>query len=264
MPTKTQVKRPALRWFGGKWRLAPWIIENLPAHRVYVEPYGGAASVLLRKPRSYAEVLNDLDDELYNFFCVIKGSVSHEILERQLRITPYARREFELAHSYNPDPIERARRLVIRSFMGFGADSASNLASKTGFRSNSNRSGTTPARDFVNYADNVKALYERLSGVVLENKSAIEVIKQHDSADTTFYVDPPYPHSTRRGGRYFYEMTEGDHLELLDALKSVKGNVVLSGLDHPEYNKLTWHRIEKDHYADGAKKIREVLWIKTN
>lgn len=53
--------RPALRWHGGKWRLAPWIISHFPAHACYVEPFGGAASVLLRKPGAGSAEVQELE-----------------------------------------------------------------------------------------------------------------------------------------------------------------------------------------------------------
>lgn len=88
--------RPALRWHGGKWRLAPWVIEHFPPHRVYVEPYGGAASVLLRKRRSYAEIYNDLDDEVVGMFRVLRSDRAPDLV-RAVALTPFGRREFEEA-----------------------------------------------------------------------------------------------------------------------------------------------------------------------
>jgi len=64
--------RPALRWHGGKFMLRGWVLEHLPAHRIYTEAFGGAASVLLAKPRSYAEVYNDLDSDVVAFFRVLR------------------------------------------------------------------------------------------------------------------------------------------------------------------------------------------------
>lgn len=97
------VTRPVLRWLGGKWRLAPWIIEHFPPHRIYVEPFGGAASVLLRKARAYNEIYNDLDGELVNLFRVLRGEHAGELLA-QLRLTPYARAEYDLALEPAGDP----------------------------------------------------------------------------------------------------------------------------------------------------------------
>lgn len=258
------MNRPALRYFGGKFRLADWIISNLGEHRVYVEPYGGAASVLFKKPRSYAEVYNDIDDSLYSFFKVLQCKRQHAELKSLVESTPYSRREFELAHVFHPHPVEKARRLVVRSFMGFGADSATNIESKTGFRSNSNRSGTTPAHDWVNWPKEIPAFHERLKGVVIENKDALEVMKNHDSVDTVFYVDPPYSHDTRRGGRYKHEMDLFDHAKLLAFLKTLQGRVVLSGYDSTMYGDalVGWKRIEKEARADKAGLRIEALWLK--
>ena len=91
------VPRPALRYHGAKWRLAPWVIGHMPPHKVYVEPYGGAAGVLLRKPRSYSEVYNDLDGDIVTLFRVLRDPMRREALIEALTLTPYAREEFELA-----------------------------------------------------------------------------------------------------------------------------------------------------------------------
>lgn len=265
MPT-----RPALRWHGGKWMLAPWIIGHFPRHQVYVEPYGGAASVLLRKPRSYAEVYNDLDCEAVNFFAVLRQPSDAERLIQELELTPFAREEFETAYSPAGDPVERARRLAIRSFQGFGSDGATGEY-RTGFRSNSSRSGTTPAQDWRNYPDGLRLIVDRLRGVVIESRNAIEVMEMHDGAGTLHYVDPPYMMSTRSrtnrrpggGGTYRHELTDADHIELLTALRALTGMVVLSGYPAPLYDNALpdWRRVERAAHADGARDRIEVLWI---
>src|SRR6266576_1049473 len=103
-----KVERPILRYHGGKFVLAPWIISHFPEHRVYVEPYGGAASVLLRKERSYAEVYNDLDSEIVNLFRVARDNGKELI--RVLALTPFAREEYQAAWEATDDPLEQARR----------------------------------------------------------------------------------------------------------------------------------------------------------
>ena len=266
--TMTAPRRPVLRYHGGKWRLAPWIIENLPAHRIYVEPFAGAGSVLIRKPRSYAEVYNDLDREVVNVFQVLRDPESAGELERQLRLTPFARDEFAASYEESADPVEQARRTVTRSFMGFGSASAS--GHNTGFRSNSNRSHTTPAHDWSAFPDAIRAFVERLHGVVIENRDALEVIEQHDGKETLFYVDPPYPGSTRSGGNtycqkgYRHEMADDDHRRLAEVLQAAHGMVVISGYPCDLYdNELypDWQRITRAAMADGARERTEVLWI---
>jgi len=257
----TEPRRPVLRWHGGKWILAPWIIEHFPAHQVYVEPFGGAASVLMRKPRSYAEIYNDLDCEVVNLFRVLRSNDAGRLVEA-VRLTPFARDEFSEAYSETIDSVERARRLIIRSFMGFGSNGHNRL---TGFRANSNRSGTTPAHDWVNYPDSLANVVKRIEGVTIENKDAKAIMAQHDAATTLHYVDPPYVMDTRAddGADYAFEMDDKTHADLLDFLRGLSGMVVLSGYPHPFYDAALadWRRVERKALADGAKPRTEVLWI---
>jgi DNA adenine methylase len=250
--------RPALRYHGSKWNLAPWIISHFPDHKIYVEPFGGGAGVLLRKPRSYAEVYNDLDAEVYNVFLQMRDN--GPALKRLLTLTPFSRIEFEEASEPAADQIEQARRTIIKSFMGFGSDS---IRHKSGFRANAHRNGTTPAHDWRNYADVLDTLIERLRGVIIECRDYRQVITQHDSPNTLFYVDPPYVHSTRTGQkRYLYEMPDSEHTELAEILRSVKGQVVLSGYSSDLYGELykDWNRTKRGTFADGARPRTEVLW----
>ncbi|SFG65393.1 DNA adenine methylase [Methylobacterium gossipiicola] len=262
--------RPLLRWHGGKWLLAPWVLKHFPAHRLYTEVFGGAASVLLRKPRSHAEVYNDLDDDVVNLFRVLRSGDAPRLIA-DLRATPFARAEYEQAHEIATDPVEEARRLVVRSFMGFGSDS-SNRGVRSGFRGNANRNGTTPSQDWAGFPDALVILVERLRGVVIECRDAFEVLTQQDGPEALHYLDPPYLPATRsqKGRRvgsgyyaYRHELTSEDHARLLDAVHDLSGMVVLSGYPAPAYEAAlrSWRRVERPALADGARARTEVLWI---
>jgi DNA adenine methylase len=253
--------RPVLRYHGGKWRLASWVISHFPAHRTYVEPFGGAASVLLRKPRAYAEVYNELDGEIVNVFRVLRDRPTE--LRDAARLTPFAREEFELSYEPSDDPVEQARRTIFRSMAGFGSPAASGY--RTGFRANSNRSHTTPAHDWRNWPDQVERFAERLRGVVIECKPAVEVMAQHDGPQTLHYVDPPYVHTTRTTTEkgYRHEMTDEDHRTLAATLHHAQGAVVLSGYACGLFDELygAWRCVERHALADGARKRTETLWL---
>lgn len=264
-----KTKRPVLRWHGGKWILAPWIISHFPKHQVYTEVFGGAGSVLIRKKRSYAEVYNDLDGDVVNLFRVLQDERLAKKLIHKLEITPFARDEHKLAHVVTDDSLEKARRLIIRSFMGFGSN-GTNAAVNTGFRANSNRSGSTPAHDWNNYPQALNAIVERIKGIIIENRPAVDVLMHQDGKETLHYVDPPYLHGTRCGSTtkpnkgYIFEMTDADHRELADCLHSLEGMVVLSGYSHELYDDELypdWKKIKKSSLADGAKKRTEVLYL---
>jgi DNA adenine methylase len=263
------VKRPILRYHGGKFKLAPWIISHFPEHRIYVEPYGGGGSVLLRKDRSYGECYNDLDSQIVNVFSVLRDPQSAERLRVALELTPYSREEFEGAYEVSDDPIESARRTIVRSFQGFGSDST-NPSWSTGFRAWSNRSGTTPAHDWSRYPAYVPAFVDRLKGVVIEQRPAISVMQSQDSPTTLHYVDPPYVHSTRSfqvgrqaRQRYRFELTDEDHRALATVLHELVGMVVVSGYPCGLYDELyaDWKCITTKAHADGGAARVECLWL---
>jgi DNA adenine methylase len=192
---------------------------------------------------------------------------------RLLELTPFARTEFEIGWDETADPVEKARRLIIRSFMGFGSNAHSDKGrghKTTGFRANSNRSGSTPAQDWRNYPDALPAVIERMRGVIIERRPALQVMVAHDSPTTLHYVDPPYlpetrnrrnPHDPKH--QYRHELTVEDHRALLDGLRDLDGMVVLSGYPAPLYDEALpgWMRIEREALADGARPRIEVLWI---
>lgn len=268
------LRRPALRYYGGKWRIAPWVIGLMPPHDVYVEPFGGAGSVLLRKPRSRVEVYNDLDSNVVNFFSVLRDSEMAAELKRLVELTPFSREEHTAAFEQADCMVENARRMLVRSYMDFSPAAVSSWR-KSGFNASPISSGGRKAskdgisrhrsHELASWPEIVPAITERLRGVVIENRDAIEVIKQQDSPVTLFYVDPPYLQETRRdpGRGYRHEMTSQDHADLLAALLEVKGMVMLNGYDSGMYNDaLAGWRIErKNTRAHGFGLRTEVIWM---
>ena len=198
---------------------------------------------------------------MVQFFRVLRSEQDSAKLRKALESTPFAREEFESSYERSDCPVETARRLLIRSFMGFGHTGV--FEKPTGFRANSNRSGTTPVHDWGNWPNQVPLLYDRLQGVVIENRLAVDVMTQHDGPDTLHYVDPPYVLETRGTcAAYRHEMTLEQHRELLNACKSMQGNVMISGYACDDYDFCLagWFRQERQTFADGARKRTEVLW----
>lgn len=263
-----RITSPALRYHGGKFRLASWIMQYFPVHRCYVEPFGGAASVLLKKPRSYAEVYNDLDGEIVNFFRVVRDPDLCQRLIEMLTLTPYARAEFEMAYEPTEDPLEMARRVAVRAQMGFG--SAGATKGTTGFRIDTKRPYNTSPHLWKRYPATIAAVCERLQMVLIENNPAINVMRQHDAIDTLHFVDPPYVLNTRviRGGMGYYrhEMTNVQHQELLSLLKTLSGMVIVSGYECDLYRDMLsdWTSVSKSARAQayrGTKLATETLWL---
>ena len=263
--------RPVLRWHGGKWLLAPWIMSFFPSHRIYVEPFGGAASVLLRKPRSWAECYNDLDGTVVNLFRVLRDPASAAELARRLALTPYARAEFDWSYGEATDAVDLAHRTMVRSFMGFGSDSVTRTC-RTGFRAAlAGSADAFPSREWGSFHEQIALYTARLAGVLIEQVPAVSLLDRCDGPQTLFYLDPPYVLSTRSAmadGRasvhgYVHEMTDVDHAALLDRLQSVEGMVVLSGYPTPLYEAALagWDRHERIALADGAKPRTEVVWL---
>jgi len=263
--------RPVLRWHGGKWRIARWIIAHFPAHVTYVEPYGGAASVLLQKKPAGAEVWNDLDQTLVGLFRVLRDPVAAAELVRQLRLTPSARDEFYQAYELSDDPIERARRTIVRSFQGFGSD-GTNGVYRTGFRANVSSTLKLPAKEWASFPEGLELIINRMREVVIENIDAIALMKRVDASGTLHYVDPPYLPQTRSAGSrrrgagyhvYVHDMETEDHDVLLAALQQLRGMVVLSGYPSEIYDDTLagWKRFNRNAWADGARPRTECIWL---
>lgn len=264
---EVMITRPVLRYPGGKYKMAKWIISQFPQHDFYVEPYGGAGSVLMRKPRASGEVYNDLDSDVVNVFRVLRDPSTAKELERLVRFTPFAYEEYRDAYEPCDDPIERARRMIFRSFSAIGADGVSRKNS--GFRGlKNNESKVTAALEWARWPDAIQSFVERLRNVLIENRDAVRVMKLYDRPETLHYVDPPYVLSARGRSRalYTHEMSDDDHRNLAECLHSLQGMIVLSGYSSPLYTELfpNWRKISTSTWAGNGTKRVDCLWLSPN
>ena len=270
---KNSIKlRSPFAWYGGKAYYASWIIENFPDHRVFIEPFGGAANILLRKPISQVEVFNDLDSRLVNFFTVIREKELFEKLIIKMELTPYSREIFsELAQQEEPsEPVDRAWWFLVRCRQAIGGLGMSKLYTKSWAVSlRTRRSMAEPVSKYLSAIDGLEDIAKRFQTVLIENIPAAELIQKHDNDDVLFYCDPPYVPETRhqkKAATYAHEMSLDDHKQMLDLLKDAKAKVIISGYDCPLYKEELkgWHTkvLEtKSLMSNSGQKRQEIIWM---
>jgi DNA adenine methylase len=268
-----KLRQPVKR-HGGKNYLAPKIIEMIPSHIHYVEPYFGGGAVLLQKPSSliegHSEVVNDLDGELMNLWSVLQHAEDFAKFQRTISATPFAVPEFRRAAMINSsDSVERAVAFFVRcrqSRQGLGRDFATLSRNRTRSKMNEQVSA------WLSAVEGLPEVHDRLKRVVILSNEATRVIQQQDGAHTFFYLDPPYLHDTRNSvGEYgAHEMSVEQHEALLEPLARVTGKFILSGYRSELYDDFAnchgWHRrdIEIDNKASARRskpRVTECLWF---
>jgi len=266
----TAPAHPLVRYYGGKAKIVRFILAHLPAaHECYCEPYGGAASVLLYKPRRPLEVYNDLNGAVVNLFRVLREHPDELI--RAITLTPWARAEYELAQEPSDDPVEEARRFYVSCWQGFVGGGRARR--RQGWRYQV-KAGTLWKPSSMNFrdTDHLWTIVDRLRGVQIECRPALDVIRQCDAPTTLFYLDPPYLHSTRSKWKHIYavEMSDEDHVELAELARSLQGMVIISGYPSDLYADLYeaygWVRKEFKARTNGGGAITsaertEAIWI---
>jgi DNA adenine methylase len=278
---------PPLKWHGGKHYLARHVLELMPGHLHYVEPYFGGGQVLFardpkdpryfwggltsdkRKADGVSEVINDLHRDLMGFYSVVKDESLFTQLQRRLYLTNNMEAEWQDARDHlagpDGDPVVRAADLFIFCRQSLSARMTS-FAPTVRTRLRGGRNDNVNA--WCNAIDGLQAVHERLRSVRVLCRPALDVIRQEDEPTTLFYLDPPYLHETRTARKvYAYEMSEAQHRELLNVLLAVKGKVILSGYASTLYDAALagWARHTVDlpnNAASGKSKDREteVLW----
>lgn len=262
--------KPPFTYFGGKTAIAEQIVDLLPPHEHYVEPFAGSLAVLLAKLPSRMETVNDLDGDLVNFWRILRDRPQD--LERVCALTPHGRAEYLGCYEAATDDLERARRVWVNLTQGRGGQTR-----RTGWRYYADPCGGSSMSAYLSaYVGRLAPAAERLAAVSLECLDALDVVRRYGShPGTLIYADPPYLESVRsrhtrgtvRGPQYKHELrTDSDHRELAEALSGCAAAVVLSGYDAPLYDELYagWHKAEISAQAgNGLARGRgrtEVLW----
>ncbi len=252
--------KAVMKYPGSKWSIAKWIIGFFPEHHSYLEPFFGSGAVLFNKPRSHIETVNDMDGNVVNLFEWIKRDP--ERLAREIYFTPYARKVYEDAFAAVPeDSFQRAVNFYIRLNMGHGFRTN---GEKVGWKNDiQGRERAYAAQDWCNLPEKIIQAAERLRGVQIENRPAVELIQRFNYKNVLIYPDPPYVLSARHGKQYRHEMDDQAQNDLLDVLLAHKGPVALSGYDSELYNSRLkgWYRRETTCYSQVCSKKREILWM---
>lgn len=236
---------PPFAYFGGKTTLADRIVDVFPPHGHYVEPFAGSLAVLLAKPVSPHETVNDLDGALMTFWRVLRDQP--DALARVCALTPHARAEHVADYDTPPctSDLEIARRVWVQLSQG-----RSGTRRKTGWRHYvAPKGGNSMPEYLAAYTDRIAPCAERLHHVSLESRPALELIERYGrDPDVLLYCDPPYLASTRGwGNNYKVEMrTDDEHVGLLASLIDCRAAVVLSGYPNALYDQALdgWDRTE--------------------
>lgn len=256
--------RPVMRYHGGKWRVAAWVIAHFPPHEVYCEPFLGAGSVLLRKAPARVEAGGDVYGRVVNLFRVLREPAAAAELARRLRLTAYAETEYLAARGTDADPVEDARRMIVLGWQAHGTTGSSG-GKLSGWRRGIRQRGPCSARQWADVWRHVEEWTDRLRGVYIEQGDAAAVMRRWDAPGTLHYLDPPYLASTRTTGAcgYAHEMGEREHAALAARAREMRGMVVVSGYESALYRELYagWRVERHAARADGGMARTECLWI---
>lgn len=252
--------KPILRYPGAKWNLASWIINQMPPHQSYLEPFFGSGAVFFNKTPARLETINDLDGDIVNFFRVCREQPDE--LARAIALTPWAREELNHCQDKINNPIERARRTAVACHMTFGSrQHGKSFRHSTGSTQNG---GPDNPKIWDRVPTIVMEVAKRLKTAQIENKPAIELIKGFSGKDVLIYLDPPYVKSTRtlHGEQYRFEMADKDHEELLKSIAASDANIIISGYENSLYNDyLTrWNKKSIQARVERGKSKTETIW----
>ena len=258
--------RHVLKYPGSKWNIAGQLVELIPPHHSYVEPFFGSGALLFNKAPSDIETVNDLDHNVTNLFrCIQENS---ERLAGMVMTTPFSREKYEDTYKLDvweimmPDePYHKALRFLIQCWQGHGFRTN---GYKVGWKNDvQGRESMYALWNWYRLPERIINIAERLRKVQIENRPALEVIKRFNYDNVFMYIDPPYLLGTRAGKQYAHEMTDAEHEELLKTLLQSKAKIMVSGYESDMYNEYLsdWNKALFSSCAEHGKQRTEVVWM---
>lgn len=249
-----------LKYPGAKWRIADWIISHFPEHKVYLEPFFGSGACFFNKTPAYIETINDLDGDIVNLFTVCREHPKE--LAQLINLTPFARDEFKICYERSDNPIEQARRTLVRYHQSFGTSNSS----KNSWRNVQTYGGPRCATMWNDLPEIICQTADRLKQAQIENTDALTLIDRYNNKETLIYCDPPYLRDIRKKNIYAVEMSDDKHIRLLNVIKDSKSKIILSGYDNDLYNSELkgWFTAEKQTTAQMGLHRVEKLWMNFN
>ena len=258
--------RAVFRYPGSKWSLAGWIIAHFPLEyekMVYLEPFAGSGAVFFNKNPGAVETVNDLDSDIVNLFRVLRDRPDE--LKRALELTPYSREEYDLAFEPTEDPLEKARRYMVKTTQAIGAK----LNSKCGWRNHKQMKIGGTACKWNGITETIDEAAARLKGsttnlVQIEHMDALRLIERYNTPDALIYIDPPYVRSSRKSGAlYRFEMDDEQHMQLLEIITKSRAKIILSGYQNELYDRYLkgWKTDSTMSQTTSTEMALETIWM---
>jgi DNA adenine methylase len=257
-------------YYGAKQRLASKIVSKLPPHNAWVEAFCGSAAITLAKSSVPIEIINDLNGEIVNLFRQLRANSAG--LCKAVELTPYALKEFDLAHETDGriGGREKARRFLVRTMMTVNGTVDGTRSGFSFSQSYAREGREARVNRWYNLPERLQAIVHRLRHVRIEQRDARDILRMFsDRPATLVYLDPPY--FTKRDHGYVIDANDRDfHKELLDVCLKARCMILLSGYQNALYDEMlvksggwTKKRI-KTHTRDTRGKDyarTEILWM---
>ena len=221
---------------GAKTKALKQILPLLPYRKSYIEAFGGSGAVLLARNQSDLEVFNDRYAGVTCFYRVLRTR-KQELIDR-LSYLIFSREEFIWCRDTwkaCEDELERAARWYYSLSVSFGGEGKNFGRSTTGKNFPINRIDAKIAK--------FHEVHHRIRNVQIENQDWRMILKDYDSSEAVFYLDPPYWSVWK--GKYECEMPDEHHTELLERIFHLKGFVAISSYDNDLYSKFPWDHCHK-------------------